>query len=1058
MKKLVILLSSCLVSVPALAQTTVGHPTYEPFSDSTGTPPGTSYTLGSSVVGQISASFAAWDNSTSQSKPQWVLRPGPGTGGSQPTIASGDLTYSSLDATGGGRSVSFGPNGDSALMELEVGAGGFTPGSYSTVYWSCILKLTDLTGLSTNGVGLLGGVQVQGTQGNNPPALSWASILMVRTDGAGGYNIGIDGGGKGTVNATVAWDSTSHTVGETVFLVFAYMFSDSGSGYANGDGRIWINPNASTFGAGSAPAETLLSGGNNTALARIASVVLEQPANGPYGQMDEIRVGLAWADVTPSSDYVQFLAQPGDLALANGDDATFSVTAKGAPPLTYRWFKGATPLSDSAHISGANSNVLTIHNITGGDAGSYAVYVTNYFGTVGVSSNAVLDIHDPAVVVQPQNQTNDYGTTALFQITASGTGPFKYQWHKMGFGDLSDGGNISGSHSNVLALANVAYADEATFYVTVTNNLGSTIDSSNANLVVNDPAIVTQPASVTNPPGATVMFHVVADGTGGGGSFTYWWHKNGVPLNETAPYSGVFSDTLTITGISGAEEGSYTVIVIGAKTTTSAAATLTISAPANVAIQPRSRTVVAGVRAAFSVVAGGSGPFTYQWRRYGTNLASATSSTYVVSNAQANVMGDYRVVISNSFSSVTSSVAALTVSNSLSLVESNLVIVRVGDGAQTLTLNGSSLFLDQFTTDGTYINTITIPDDGPTGMVALGWDNINGVNNGTTTGTSLTRSLDGRFMVVAGYNTNLNNSVNLASLAATEVPRGIGRIDSFGQYTLAVASTDSAFDNTYWRAAISDGTNNYWGAGGKSGVYYFGFDHPAAQVQDILPNLRSMGLFNGDIYGTSAAGSSPGVVKVNGLATTAGSQSQLFTNSSSGSYDVAVNPTGNLIYVTDQRNVASGGGIQRWEFNGSTWSLAYTLNTGFGSLGPRYITGDFSGANPVLYVTSNDDTFDNNHLIKVVDTGAGSAGTTLANAGANQTFRGLHFGPVVNTVLPRPTLSYSRIGNDLILSWTGSYTLVTATNVVGPYVNVSGAMSPYTNNVSTPAQRFFGLR
>jgi hypothetical protein len=217
-----------------------------------------------------------------------------------------------------------------------------------------------------------------------------------------------------------------------------------------------------------------------------------------------------------------------------------------------------------------------------------------------------------------------------------------------------------------------------------------------------------------------------------------------------------------------------------------------------------------------------------------------------------------------------------------------------------------------------------------------------------------------------------------------------------------------------------------------------------------------MGLFNGDIYCAGAAAGNTGVLKIPGMPTTPVIATPLFAGSS-GSYDMAVSPNGAVIYLTDQRNVGNFGGIQRYDFDGSTWNLTYTLNTGFGTFGPRYIAADFSGPNPVLYVTSNDGTFDNNRLIKVVDTGAGSAGTPLAFAGANQTFRGIHFGPVPNTVLPRPQLSFSSIGGSLVLSWTGSFTLMSATNVTGPYVDVPGATSPYTNSALS-GQRFYGLR
>ena len=89
----------------------------------------------------------------------------------------------------------------------------------------------------------------------------------------------------------------------------------------------------------------------------------------------------------------------------------------------------------------------------------YNVVVFNGVGGSVTSSNAQLQATDPSISVQPVSVTNVYGTTATFQVTPSGTVPFSYQWHRAGFGDLSDGGNISGSQTNVLAISGVAYPD-----------------------------------------------------------------------------------------------------------------------------------------------------------------------------------------------------------------------------------------------------------------------------------------------------------------------------------------------------------------------------------------------------------------------------------------------------------------------------------------------------------------------------------------------------------------------------------------------------------------------
>jgi hypothetical protein len=57
--------------------------------------------------------------------------------------------------------------------------------------------------------------------------------------------------------------------------------------------------------------------------------------------------------------------------------------------------------------------------------------------------------------------------------------------------------------------------------------------------------------------------------------------------------------------------------------------------------------------AAFNVSAGGAN-LSFQWSVNGTNIATATNSTYTISNALTNNLGNYLVVVSNVFGAVTS--------------------------------------------------------------------------------------------------------------------------------------------------------------------------------------------------------------------------------------------------------------------------------------------------------------------------------------------------------------------------------------------------------------------
>ena len=80
--------------------------------------------------------------------------------------------------------------------------------------------------------------------------------------------------------------------------------------------------------------------------------------------------------------------------------------------------------------------------------------------------------------------------------------------------------------------------------------------------------------------------------------------------------------------------------------------------------QPQSVSVFEGQTATFSVDATGAGPITYQWRRNGTPIAGATSSTYTTAalTVAADNGATYSVLITNGIGSTTSAAATLAVS------------------------------------------------------------------------------------------------------------------------------------------------------------------------------------------------------------------------------------------------------------------------------------------------------------------------------------------------------------------------------------------------------------
>ena len=165
---------------------------------------------------------------------------------------------------------------------------------------------------------------------------------------------------------------------------------------------------------------------------------------------------------------------------------------------------------------------------------------------------------DPEVALQPIPQTLVYGQTATFTVQANGRTTLSYQW-QTDSGPLHDDGRISGTSTTTLTIPNLTTADQANYSVKVTDTAGSTTSSSAA-LTVLDPGILTNPASLVKIEGQTATFTVVAAGSG---TLYYTWLKNGSPLSDVGNISGSATATLTISNLTAADSGAYSVLVLG---------------------------------------------------------------------------------------------------------------------------------------------------------------------------------------------------------------------------------------------------------------------------------------------------------------------------------------------------------------------------------------------------------------------------------------------------------------------------------------------------------------
>jgi uncharacterized delta-60 repeat protein len=123
---------------------------------------------------------------------------------------------------------------------------------------------------------------------------------------------------------------------------------------------------------------------------------------------------------------------------------------------------------------------------------------------------------------------------------------------------------------------------------------------------------------------------------------------------------------------------------------------------ASIAKNPTQMTVVVGSPASFLVEASGTPPFSYQWRKDGTNLENATNSAFSIAAATTNDAGAYSVAVSNLVGGIVSSPASLTVlvPPSVAIQPTNTTIKLGDNGGLSVGLSGTGPIAVQWQKNG----------------------------------------------------------------------------------------------------------------------------------------------------------------------------------------------------------------------------------------------------------------------------------------------------------------------------------------------------------------------
>ena len=248
------------------------------------------------------------------------------------------------------------------------------------------------------------------------------------------------------------------------------------------------------------------------------------------------------------------LSQPVSQYVASGTTVTFTVGTSGAT--AFQWQK------ESINIGGATSASFVIPSVALPDSGNYQV-IASYAGTSCTSSVSVLTVENlPVITAQPQQQMicNSSTRNTTFSVTATSASALLYQWYKNGVA-------IVGATATTYKATNLTYADTAsTFYVVLTNNIGTTVSNS----VGFKYLIFTQPSPATAylATGNTITFSATTSTYATG----FQWKKSGTNIN------GAIGTSYTIDTVNSTSDGNYKLVVsYNGGTCTSAAGVLTTS-------------------------------------------------------------------------------------------------------------------------------------------------------------------------------------------------------------------------------------------------------------------------------------------------------------------------------------------------------------------------------------------------------------------------------------------------------------------------------------------------
>lgn len=352
---------------------------------------------------------------------------------------------------------------------------------------------------------------------------------------------------------------------------------------------------------------------NNQPISGATSSIYTTTTPGNY------RVRVTQGSTSDTSVVGQLLSAPainaqinasGPLNICTGE--SLQLQANNVAGYNYQWLLNGSPISSATGQSWWPQQ-----------SGQYRVVITNAAGCTDTSSVSTVTISpSPVAQITTPAQTNGCVGSQM-TLRAGSFAATSYQW-------LRDGIVVPGQSDSLL---NTSQSGQ---YRVVLTNVGGCRDTSAAVQLT----FHARPGATITPAGATTFCQggSVTLQANTGTNLSYAWLRNGTQVG-------------TNSSLNATQSGSYQLLVTGPGNCTDTSAALQVNVPAiptaSITLTGNS-TLCTGDSALLSATNPGTG-WTFQWSKDGTNIAGATSSSFV-----AREGGTYRLAVSDNGCNATS--------------------------------------------------------------------------------------------------------------------------------------------------------------------------------------------------------------------------------------------------------------------------------------------------------------------------------------------------------------------------------------------------------------------